>query len=372
MNNMRKSIVRGIAAMLFVSTVSYPFTASAAWSEDVFTQTLDGVQWRFKIDESNKTALLGSLASNDGGSDAQQYWATVATRTKVNGINVKDGLRGVVEIPSSFTVDGVAYDLVAIGNRALIRYGMSTLILPENVGTLWKCALWQMPYLTNLWFKGHATLPKEFGRDYVSLEFKSSVVLENTTAIKNILVGPNVKRSGNYFWAKWGTNTLILFPYRKDNTTWTAGWEVSADSKVVYYYDLDEAAGTITFSPTSATALAETFATLPTIAPQIKTAFGLDAKVVVETPIEEATTIPAAFLASGIPLETTEWVAFTATTQEQLQDVLDACSASSRILIDPAGATGRLDVPAGRNVAMLMSSDGEVAPERVGFMLIVK
>ncbi len=107
-------------------------------------------------------------------------------------------------------------------------------------------------------------------------------------------------------------------------------------------------------------------------APQIKTAFGLDAKVVVETPIEEATTIPAAFLASGIPLETTEWVAFTATTQEQLQDVLDACSASSRILIDPAGATGRLDVPAGRNVAMLMSPDSEVAPERVGFMLIVK
>ena len=93
---------------------------------------------------------------------------------------------------------------------------------------------------------------------------------------------------------------------------------------------------------------------------------------IVETPIEEATTIPAAFLASGIPLETTEWVAFTATTQEQLQDVLDACSASSRILIDPSGATGRLDVPAGRNVAMLMSPDGEVVPERVGFMLIVK
>lgn len=371
MNNMRKSIVRGIAAMLLVSTVSCSTTASAAWSEDVFTQTLDGVQWRFKIDESNKTALLGSLASKDTVSDAAQYWATVATRTKVNNINVKDGLRGVVEVPSSFTVDGVAYDLVAIGNRALIRYGMSTLILPENVGTLWNCALYQMPYLTNLWFKGHATLPSEFGREYVSLEFTASTVLSETKAIKNILVGPNIKRSGTYFYT-YGTDTLVLFPYRKDNTTWTSGWNLGTTPKVVYYYDLDEAAGTITFSPASATALAETFATLPTIAPQIKTAFGLDAKVVVETPIEEATTIPAAFLASGIPLETTEWVAFTATTQEQLQDVLDACSTSSRILIDPAGATGRLDVPAGRNVAMLMSPDSEVAPERVGFMLIVK
>lgn len=370
MNNMRKSIVRGIAATLLVSTVACPFTASAAWSENVFTETLDGVTWRFKIDESNKTALLGTSDSSTG-NDSATYWATVATTSRENNINVKKAPRGVVEVPSSFTVDGITYDLIAIGNRALIRYGMSTLILPENVERLRNCALYQMPYLTNLWFKGHATLPSEFGRNYVSLEFTASTVLSETKAIKNILVGPNIKRSGTYFYT-YGTDTLVLFPYRKDNTTWTSGWNLGTTPKVVYYYDLDEAAGTITFSPTSATALAEAFETLPTIAPQIKTAFGLDAKVVVETPIEEATTIPDAFLASGIPLETTEWVAFTATTQEQLQDVLDACSTSSRILIDPAGATGRLDVPAGRNVAMLMSPDSEVAPERVGFMLIVK
>lgn len=370
MNMNCKSLARVFAATLLVSTVSCPTTASAAWSEDVFTQTIDGVQWRFKIDESNKTALLGTSDSSTG-NDSATYWATVATTSKENNINVKKAPRGVVEVPSNFTVDGITYDLIAIGNRALIRYGMSTLILPENVERLRNCALYQMPYLTNLWFKGHATLPSEFGRNYVSLEFTASTVLSETKAIKNILVGPNIKRSGTYFYT-YGTDTLVLFPYRKDNTTWTSGWNLGTTPKVVYYYDLDEAAGTITFSPTSATQLAETFATLPGIAPQIKTAFGLDAKVVVETPIEEATTIPAAFLASGIPLETTEWVAFTATTQEQLQDVLDACSASSRILIDPSGATGRLDVPAGRNVAMLMSPDGEVAPERVGFMLIVK
>ena len=370
MNMNCKSLAHVFAATLLVSTVSCPTTASAAWSEDVFTQTIDGVQWRFKIDESNKTALLGTSDSSTG-NDSATYWATVATTSRENNINVKKAPRGVVEVPTNFTVDGITYDLIAIGNRALIRYGMSTLILPENVERLRNCALYQMPYLTNLWFKGHATLPSEFGRNYVSLEFTASTVLSETKAIKNILVGPNIKRSGTYFYT-YGTDTLVLFPYRKDNTTWTSGWNLGTTPKVVYYYDLDEAAGTITFSPTSATQLAEAFATLPTIAPQIKTAFGLDAKVVVETPIEEATTIPAAFLASGIPLETTEWVAFTATTQEQLQDVLDACSTSSRILIDPAGATGRLDVPAGRNVAMLMSPDSEVAPERVGFMLIVK
>ena len=44
MNNIRKSIVRGIAALLLLSVVSCPLTASAAWSENVITQTLDGVK----------------------------------------------------------------------------------------------------------------------------------------------------------------------------------------------------------------------------------------------------------------------------------------------------------------------------------------
>ncbi|MBO7686807.1 MAG: hypothetical protein J6V72_10510 [Kiritimatiellae bacterium] len=371
MNINRNSIVRGIAATLLFSAVSCPLVVSAAWSENVITQTLDGVKWRFKIDESNKTALLGTSDSTTG-SDAAQYWATDTTTQKENNINVKKGLRGVVESPSSFTVDGVAYDLIAIGNRALIRYGMSTLILPENIGRLRNCALYQMPYMTNLWFKGHSTPSSEFGRNYVDLNFTATSVLDATTSIKNVLVGPNLKRYGSSFTIPNGTNTLVLFPYRKDNTTW-AGVNVGGTTpNVVYYNDIDDTAGTITFSPTNATQLAEAFATLPTIAPQIKTAFGFDAKVVVNTPIDEATAIPAAFLDSGIPLETTEWVAFTATTQTQLGDVLDACSASSKVLIDPTGATERLVVPAGRNVAMLMSPGGEVKPEMRGFMMIVR
>ena len=371
MNNNRKSFVRGLAATLLFSVVSCPFAVSAAWSENVITQNLDGVKWRFKIDVSNKTALLGSEDSGTG-SDAAQYWATYTTVKKENNINVKQDIRGVLEVPSSFTVDGVDYNLVAIGNRALIRYGMSTLILPENVGWLRNCALYQCPYMTNLWFKGHATLQGGFGRNYVNLNFTATSVLSETTVIKNVLVGPNLKRSGSNFQISGGTNTLVLFPYRKDNTTW-AGVNVGGTTpKVVYYHDLDETAGTITFSPTNATTLAEAFATLPTIKSQIKTAFGLDAKIVVSSPIETATAIPAAFLSAGIPLETTEWVAFSATTQEQLDDILDACSADSKILIDPTGAEEKLFVPYGRNVSVLMSPNGEIMREQSGVMIIVR
>lgn len=360
MNMNCKSLARVFAAVVISGLVA----ANACAAMRYVTQTVGGYEWRLALDDVAMTAAVGTNLTGTA-------WASAGSYKTSSAINNKSKVEPLV-IPSSFTVDGQTYRVTTIGNRALIRANMTSLIIPEDVDYLWNCALYACPNLATLWFKGHATPSSEFGREYVSLEFRADSVLEGTTAIKNVLVGPNIKRSGSAFKVKNGTNTLVLFPYRKDNTTW-AGWNVGGTTpNVVYYYDLDEAAGTITFSPTSATALAETFATLPTIAPQIKTAFGLDAKVVVETPIEEATTIPAAFLASGIPLETTEWVAFTATTQEQLQDVLDACSTSSRILIDPAGATGRLDVPAGRNVAMLMSPDSEVAPERVGFMLIVK
>ena len=335
------------------------------------TQTVGGYEWRLALDDVAMTASVGTnLTSATWDSSPRNSNGQVSYGTS-SAIDDKSKVEPLV-IPSSFTVDGQVYCVTAIGNRALIRAYMTSLVIPEDVNHLWNCALYQCYNLTNLWFKGHATPSSEFGRDYVSLGFEAASVLDSTTSIKNVLVGPNIKRSGSNFKVPAGTNVLVLFPYRKDNTTW-AGVNVGGTTpNVVYYNDIDDTAGTITFSPTNATQLAEAFATLPTIAPQIKTAFGFDAKVVVDTPIEEATTIPDAFLVSGIPLETTEWVAFTATTQQQLQDVLDACSADSRILIDPADATERLVVPAGRNVAMLMSSNGEVKPGMSGFMMIVR
>lgn len=367
MNINRNSIVRGIAAVAVSTLASITSYADYRY----VTQTVGGYEWRLALDDVAMTASVGTnLTSATWDSSPRNSNGHVSYGTS-SAIDDKSKVEPLA-IPSTFTVDGQVYRVTTIGNRALIRAYMTSLIIPEDVNNLWNCALYQCYNLTNLWFKGHATPPSEFGRDYVSLGFAATSVLDATTSIKNVLVGPNIKRSGNNFKVPNGTNTLVLFPYRKDNTTW-AGVDVGGTTpNVVYYNDIDDTAGTITFSPTNATQLAEAFATLPTIAPQIKTAFGFDAKVVVNTPIEEATAIPAAFLDSGIPLETTEWVAFTATTQTQLGDVLDACSASSKVLIDPTGATERLVVPAGRNVAMLMSPSGEVKPEMRGFMMIVR
>ena len=360
MNIFNKSFVRGS----IVGFVSVLVTATSCAEIHYVTQTVDGLEWRLRLDDVAMTASVGTNVTSSS-------WASAGNYATSSAIDNKSKVEPL-QIPSSFTVDGQVYRVTTIGNRAFIRANMTSLIVPEDVGNLYNCALYQCYNLTNLWFKGHSTPSWEFGRYYVNLNFTANSVLSTTTAIKHVLVGPNLKRSGSNFQIPAGTNVLVLFPYRKDNTTW-AGVNVGGTTpNVVYYNDIDDTASTITFSPTNATQLAEAFATLPTIAPQIKTAFGLDAKVVVDTPIEEATTIPAAFLDSGIPLKTTEWVAFTATTQEQLEDVLDTCSADSRILIDPTGATERLVVPSGRNVAMLMSSNGEVTPEMRGFVMIVR
>ena len=367
MNIKLKSFVRGFAAIVVAALAGTTVHAEMRY----VTQTVDGYEWRLALDDVAMTAAVGTnLTTATWDSSPRNSYGHVSYGTS-SAVDDKSKVEPFV-IPSSFTVDGQVYRVTAIGNRAFIRAYMTSLIIPEDVNYVWNCALYQCYNLTNLWFKGHATPSSEFGRDYVSLGFAAASVLDQTTAIKNVLVGPNIKRSGNNFKVPNGANTLVLFPYRKDNTTW-AGWNVGGtDPNVVYYHDLDETEGTITFSPTNATTLAEAFATLPTIKSQIKTAFGLDAKIVVSSPIETATTIPAAFLSSGIPLEMTEWVAFFATTQEQLDDVLDACSADSKILIDPTGATGRLVVPYGRNVSVLMPPNGEIKYGQDGIMIIVK
>ena len=359
MNFNSKIFVRGLAA-LSIAVLAVSVHAEIHY----VTQTVDGNEWHLRLDDVAMTAAVGTNLTSTAGASDNNYAvnAGITDKTKV----------APLVIPSTFTVDGLTYRVTTIGNRAFIRARMTSLVVPEDVGNLYYCALYQCYNLTNVWFKGHATPSSGFGRDYVNLNFVGASVLNETTVIKNVLVGPNLKRSGDNFKVNNGTSTLVLFPYRKDNKTW-AGVNVGGTTpNVVYYHDLDETAGTITFSPTNAATLAEAFATLPTIKSQIKTAFGLDAKVVVSTPIETATAIPAAFLASGIPLETTEWVAFSATTQDELDDVLDVCSADSKILIDPAGATEKFVVPAGRDVALLMAPDGEVKPDARGFMLLVR
>ena len=358
MNINCQSLVRGLTAIAALASVT-------AYAEIRYvTQTVDGLEWRLRLDDVAMTAAVGTNLTSTSWASGGNYSTSAAISDKSK--------KETLQVPSSFTVEDQVYRVTAVGNRAFIRANMTTLILPEDVGNLYNCALYQCYYLTNLWFKGHATPSREFGRSYVNLNFTANTVLSSTTAIKNVLVGPNLKRPNSNFKIPNGTNVLVLLPYRKDNTTW-AGTDVGGTTpNVVYYNDIDDTAGTITFSPTNSATLAEAFVTLPTLAPQIKAAFGFDAKVVVNTPIEEATAIPAAFLTSGIPLETTEWVAFEATTQAQLDEVLGACSASSKVLVDPSGATERLEVPAGRHIAMLMSPDGVVKPEERGFMLIVK
>ena len=367
MNIKRKSFVRGFAAIVVAALAGAAVHAEMRY----VTQTVNGYEWRLALDDVAMTASVGTNLTGSSWAGAPNNSYGEASFATSSAINDKTKVEPLV-IPSSFTVDGQVYRVTTIGNRALIRAYMTSLIVPEDVGTLYNCALYKCYNLTNLWFKGHATLQGGFGRDYVNLNFVATSVLSETRAIKNVLVGPNLKRSGSNFQIPNGTNTLVLFPYRKDNTTW-AGVNVGGTTpNVVYYHDLDETAGTITFSPTNATSLAEAFSTLPTLAQQIKTAFGLDTKIVVSSPIETATTIPAAFLSSGIPLETTEWVAFSATTQEQLDEVLDTCSVDSKILIDPTGATGRLVIPYGRNVSVLMSPNGEIKYEQKGILIVVK
>lgn len=348
--------------VLFVTVIS---VASLKAGTRLATNTVNGIKWQILIDDVAKTARLGQFASN--GSSANGYITSWAI--------AKDVVNGHLDIPSSFMVDGEEYATAEVGNRAFLHHeDITSVTIPETVTNYYQCAFYSCDILATLRFKSPVSPTIGMGRNYVDIKITHDAVFSASSKIKNVLVEPNLRLTGtkSYFKFANATSALVLLPYRGDNTTW-AGINVQGTTpNVVYYSDIDPTDGKMVFSPTNATTLADALSTLPTLAQQIKTTFGLDTKVVVSSPIETATALPATFLESDIPLETTEWVAFSATTQEQLDDVLDACSADSKILIDPTGTTGRLVVPYGRNVSVLMSPNGEIKYDQDGIMIIVK
>jgi hypothetical protein len=60
-----------MAAVAAISAVSY-----ADWSSEVYTNEINEVKWRFRIDTSNNRALLG--VGVQSGSDVESNWGTTS------------------------------------------------------------------------------------------------------------------------------------------------------------------------------------------------------------------------------------------------------------------------------------------------------
>ena len=123
MNIFNKSFVRGY----IVGLVSVLVTATSCAEIHYVTQTVDGLEWRLRLDDVAMTASVGTNVTSSA-------WASAGNYATSSAIDNKSKVEPL-QIPSSFTVDGQVYRVTAIGNRAFIRANMTSLIVPEMSAT---------------------------------------------------------------------------------------------------------------------------------------------------------------------------------------------------------------------------------------------
>jgi hypothetical protein len=346
---MRKSgKVLVMAAVAAISVVPYA-DLYADWSSAVYTDLQDGVTWQFKIDTTNKRALLG--AGIDSGSDAESNWGTTS----------KASLPSVANFPISFTVNDVEYTLASIGNRAFIRYSMSDMTIPISISgsffRIYDYAFYECTNLENIWLKGpssgHATL-LAFGTAF-----------GKCSALKYILVSPSIIKHNDYNLQLTGSSgATIVAPFCSDNTTWVENVIGGTDNRMLFYSELDETAKTITFAPTNAVTLEAAFnAAVP-----IKNRFGLSTVISITNRIDEEIIIPE----EAVPYTSFElhsWVTFKVATQAQLESTLAAISPASPVIIDPTGAKEMLTVPPGRTVFVKCDEGDSIIKKTAGLRI---
>ena len=343
---MRKSgKVLLMAAMAAASAVSY-----ADWSNEVYTNEIDGVKWRFRIDTSKNRALLG--VGINSGSDVESNWGSIS----------KTSFPAKADFPSTFTVDGVNYTLSSIGDRSFIRYPSITDIsipvsIPGSFFYIYQCAFYECEKLENVYFKGPSS-------QYATL-IPYEQIFGLCKAMKYILVSPTLRKHKDYdLKLKSSSRATIVAPLNSDNTSWENNVIEGAENSMLFYSEMDEAAKTITFTPTNTTTLA---AALDAVAP-IKSRFGFSTVISITNRIDEITAIPE----EAVPHTTFDlhsWVTFKVTTQKQLENTLAAVPADSPVIIDPTGATEMLTVPSGRAVFVRCDEGDSISKKITGLKI---
>ena len=343
---MRKSgKVLLMAAMAAASAVSY-----ADWSNEVYTNEIDGVKWRFRIDTSKNRALLG--VGINSGSDVESNWGTTS----------KSSFPAVADFPSSFTVDGVNYTLSSIGDRSFIRYSSITDIsipvsIPGSFFYIYQCGFYECKKLENVYFKGPSS-------QYATL-IPYSNAFGLCTAMKYILLSPTLRKHKDYdLKLVSSSGATIVAPLNSDNTSWVDNAIGGTENSMLFYSEMDEAAKTITFTATNTTTLA---AALEAVAP-IKSRFGFSTVISITNRIDEITAIPE----EAVPHTTFDlrsWVTFKVTTQKQLENTLAAVPVDSPVIIDPTDATEMLTVPSGRAVFVRCDEGDSISKKITGLKI---
>ena len=254
-----------------------------------------------------------------------------------------------------------------------------TVVIPASVNTIGGDnatfgVFYNCPKLEAVWVRGKPTATSQ---TYTTVYAASFV--RSCASMKMVLFGQNTKGASvnamngtqaGHRMLNGDSNVQVFVPA---NGYWT-GLDVGGTNNKTRWYGpseefdlaINDTDMTATFTPTTVNALTNALSW----ASDFKTHFNLDAHISVTNTLDlTGVTIDSAAL-SGV---TFDRLMFTATTQAQLNDILDTFPATTPISIDPTGLTENMVIPETYNNVHVKTVPGVTIKRTTkGFMIIVK
>lgn len=364
--NMNKLIT--VAAVAASATI--PMAANAAFptaiAGNVVTNTVDGITWRYLVDEANKQIRILSTSGKDTG-------AIISTATA-----------GTFYIPATLVhTNGVECNVVSINHYGLGSCtSLTGVVFPETTfaqttgdwgytsGLNGKELFKNSSNLVAVWWKGPQTVSS--GTQPVARSGRTTYTFHNCKALKAVVFGPNVSYSANggsgYLMFQGCSGVKAFFPKAHWGNMGYVMTNSVSQCKPIFYgpgEDID-----ISIDGTFTVATAERLNDVLSVAENLYTHCRMTPRIAVTNTIEFTEGLITTARAKHVDFAS---LMFSAKTQTQLNAILAAVPSSVPISIDPTGLTENIVIPETyANVFVKTVPGVTIKRTAKGFMIIVK
>jgi len=336
-----------VACLLPAANAAFPTTIAG----NVVTNTVDGITWRYLVDEANKQVRILSTSGTDSG-------AIISTATA-----------GTFYIPATLVhTNGVECNVVSINHGGLAGFtSLTGAVFPETTfaqttgnwgytgGLNGKELFANSSKLVAVWWKGPQTVSS--GSQPVAQSGRTTYTFANCSALKAVVFGPNVSYAvsgGNKYPMFSGCSGVkAFFPKAR----WENMGNVMANSvsqcKPIFYgpgEDID-----ISIDGTFTVATAERLDDVLSVANDLHTYCGMNPRISVTNAIEFTDGL---ITADRMKFATFNSLIFKVTTQEELNSIMLAVPPSVPLALDASDAKVELTLPQGREIYVRVSAEG--------------
>ena len=336
-----------VACLLPAANAAFPTIAG-----NVVTNTVDGITWRYLVDEANKQVRILSTSGTDTG-------AIISTATA-----------GTFYIPATLVhTNGVECNVVSINHNGLGSCtSLTGAVFPETTfaqttgdwgytsGLNGKELFKYSSNLVAVWWKGPQTVSS--GTQPVARSGRTTYTFGNCTALKAVVFGPNVSYTSNggsgYPMFQGCSGVKAFFPKAHWKNMGASMTNSVSQCKPILYGPGEDIDVSIDGKFTVATA--ERLDDVLSVANYLHTYCGMNPRISVTNAIEFTEGL---ITAERLQFATFNSLMFKVNTQTELDSILAAIPTSVPLALDASDAKVELTLPQGREIYVRVSAEGK-------------